>query len=75
MSTEHSTILEVEGMTCGNCVRHVNEALTELEGVGRVDVRLADKIVVVEHDAARAPLATLIHALDEAGYPARPRPA
>jgi copper chaperone len=73
MSNEHATILEVQGMTCPSCVRHVSAALTGLEGVGRVDVKLRDGLVVVSHDAARAPVTLLIEALSGAGYASRPR--
>lgn len=38
----------VEGMKCENCVRHVKEALTCIEGVLIVDVNLADKIAIIE---------------------------
>ena len=73
MSTQRDTILTVEGMTCGSCVRHVTEALKELDGVGKVDVRLRDGIVVVRHDAGEAPVDRLIDALRDAGYESRPR--
>ena len=33
-----STILDVEGMTCYACVRHVEEALRGLDGVAKLDV-------------------------------------
>ena len=67
------TILEVQGMTCPSCIRHVSTALTELAGVGTVDVQLREGVVVVEHDAAQAPVAQLVGALEEAGYASRPR--
>ena len=36
-----STIeLNVEGMSCGSCVKHVTEALNTVEGVTKVDVDL-----------------------------------
>jgi copper chaperone CopZ len=37
MSNEQDTILEVEGMSCPSCIRQVTSALTELEGVGKVE--------------------------------------
>ena len=73
MSNERDTILEVEGMTCPSCIRHVSSALEELEGVGAVDVKLRDGLVVVKHDATQAPIDQLIAALDEAGYASKPR--
>jgi copper chaperone len=73
MSNEQDTILEVQGMSCPSCIRHINSALQELEGVGRVDVVLRDGIVVVKHDATQAPVTQLIEALDGAGYASKQR--
>lgn len=73
MSNEQDTILEVQGMSCPSCIRHVSSALTELEGVDKVDVKLRDGIVVVKHDRAQAPVAQLIETLDEAGYASKLR--
>ncbi len=73
MSNERDTILEVQGMTCPSCIRHVSSALTELEGVGAVDVKLRDGLVVVKHDATEAPVEQLIDALNEAGYASKQR--
>jgi copper chaperone len=73
MSNEQDTILEVHGMTCPSCIRHVSAALTELEGVGAVDVKLRDGLVVVKHDATQAPVDQLIETLNEAGYSSKQR--
>lgn len=73
--TRCETTLDVEGMTCMSCVRHVNDALGELDGVELVNVRLRDGVVVVRHDAAQAPVASLVEALREAGYASQPRRA
>jgi copper chaperone len=57
----------VEGMSCGHCVNHVKEALSELNGVTSVDVNLATKTAVLEasvdvnDEAIKA-------AIDDAGY-------
>ncbi len=66
-----TTSLNVHGMTCASCVRHVQDAL-RLDGVARVDVRLADGRVEIEHDA-RSSEATLIAAIRAAGYEVGPR--
>ena len=73
MNNEQDTILEVHGMTCPSCIRHVTSALTDLDGVGKVDVNLRDGVVVVRHDASEAPITRLIDALTEAGYASKPR--
>lgn len=60
-------VLSIEGMTCGNCKRHVTEALQEVAGVKSATVDLAKKSAVVESDA---PVADdlLKNAVSEAGY-------
>ena len=69
------TLLEVRGMTCPSCIRHVNEALRDVDGVSDVQVRFQEKRVLVEHDAAAASVSTLVEALKEAGYESSPRAA
>lgn len=72
--TEHvRTVLNVRGMTCNNCVRHVSEALRELSGVEKVEVDLAEARAVVQHDPTAAPLARLLEAVADAGYDADQR--
>jgi copper chaperone len=70
MTSHISTVLSVKGMSCGKCVRHVSEALHELQGVEAVEVRLAEATAVVRHDPGAAPLARLIEAVTDAGYEA-----
>ena len=73
MSHERDTILEVQGMTCPSCIRHVAAALNEVGGVAKVDVKLKDGLVVVQHDVSAAPVGRLIDALRDAGYESQPR--
>jgi copper chaperone CopZ len=60
--------LSVRGMTCGNCVRHVHEALTEIPGV-RAEVDLDTASATVEHPGS-VDVRQLIDAITEAGYEA-----
>ena len=71
MSEAQSTTLLIGGMTCGSCVRHVDEALRALEGVTDVQVTLADGKAVVAHDGALASAKALIEAINNAGYEAQ----
>ena len=68
MNTAHETTLDVTGMSCGSCVRHVQAALRGLDGVTNVDVRLKEGKVLVSHDPTRTSVVALIAALDRAGY-------
>jgi copper chaperone CopZ len=38
----------IEGMSCGHCVNHVKEALSGLDAVTCVDVKLDSKTAVIE---------------------------
>lgn len=38
----------IEGMSCGHCVNHAREALSELNGVTNVEVDLATKLAIIE---------------------------
>lgn len=75
MTKNRETILDVSGMTCPSCIRHVDAALKALEGVDEVDVRLREGKVRVQHDPAAAPVNSLIAAIVYAGYEAKERVA
>lgn len=64
------TLLTVTGMTCANCVRHVDTALRRVDGVQDVRVDLSAGTARVQHDAPAA-LAQLVAAVEEEGYEAR----
>jgi copper ion binding protein len=59
--------INIEGMSCGHCVRHVEEALKEVAGVGTVQVNLQGKNAVVEANDSVTDEA-LKAAVEEAGY-------
>lgn len=58
------TTIKVSGMTCQNCVKHVKEAITSLEGASEVSVDLASGTATFTGiDPERA-----ISAVNEEGY-------
>ena len=67
MSTLH---LEVQGMSCGGCVKSVTAALTSLPGVTGVEVNQSAGHVTVTGDMQQGG-DPLVLALTAAGYPAR----
>ena len=69
--SDRETVLRVDGMTCGNCVRHVDEALREIEGVEDVVVSLAEGRAQVKHGSACS-VDAMLEALREAGYDGAP---
>lgn len=48
---QSSIVLRVEGMMCNHCVKHVNEALAQVQGVTAVEVSLASGMASVTGSA------------------------
>ena len=61
--------LNVQGMSCGHCVQHVEAALKKVAGVGSVSVDLAKGKASVEYDPVKTKPEALKKAVDAAGYP------
>ncbi len=61
--------LNVSGMSCGSCIKHVTNTLTALQGVRDVNVDLATGKVKVTRSIDKSD--DLIASLIEDGYPAQ----
>ncbi len=59
---------DVEGMTCASCVRRVEKALANVDGVDEASVNLATERARVSYDPRVASLAQLKAAVEKAGY-------
>lgn len=57
----------IEGMSCQNCVKHVAEALNEIDGISNVEVKLEDKAALLDTESNDLDQA-IKFAVDEAGY-------
>ena len=57
--------LQVEGMTCGHCVKAVTRSVQAVDDTAQVDVDLAGKTVRVE---TKADITAVKAAIDDAGY-------
>jgi len=60
--------LQVEGMTCGHCKAAVTNALSELEGVKKVEVHLQEGKVDIDYDETKITIEKLKEAIEEQGY-------
>lgn len=60
--------LQVEKMSCGNCLHTIETALEKLEGVVLAKASLEDKTVAVEYDETKVKETRLVGAIEEAGY-------
>src|SRR4051794_29532560 len=66
------TRLRIDGMTCGNCARHVTEALQSVAGVQSANVALESQSAQVRWaPGALAKPEELVRAAVEAGYEAK----
>ena len=60
--------LNVEGMSCGHCVKAVENSVGGLNGVASVKVDLENKKVDVEFNQAEVTLDTIKETIDDQGY-------
>ena len=69
---ERTDIIPVFGMTCGHCVKAVNMALQDVEGVLATDISLEESRARVTYDDALTSLESLMSAIMEEGYSVEP---
>jgi copper chaperone len=62
------SMLAVPEMNCDACRTAIEGALEGMPGVGSVSVDLERKLVAIEHDELRAPVARVAAAIEEQGY-------
>lgn len=62
------TTLNIDGMTCGGCVKSVTNALNQVEGVQNAEVSLENKSVKIDFDDSQTDLDTLKQAIEDAGF-------
>ena len=61
-------LLPIAGMTCASCVRRVERALSDVDGVSQAAVNFATERATVTYDPARTDPAALARAVEAAGY-------
>lgn len=71
MGDSGKLVLEVEGMTCGHCVKAVAGALRAVAGVTSAEVTLDPPRAVIVFDPAKTGSGALIAATAGEGYPSR----
>lgn len=71
MANEQTITLKIGGMSCGNCQKHVQEALVGTPGVRSAEVDLQGATATVTFDAATTTPEQLIAAVEAEGYTAQ----
>lgn len=66
-----TTVLKINGMTCGGCVKSVTNVLKALPGVHDAEISLERAEAEVSFDPAQASVAQLKGAIEDAGFEAR----
>lgn len=66
-----TTIIKIDGMTCGGCVKSVTRVLEEVPGVQDAAVSLQPGEARVRFDSAKVDLPILRKAIEDAGYEIR----
>jgi len=69
--TQQHIRLDIEGMSCASCVRHVTHTLEKLEGVAKAQVNLATNRADVVFDSTLTDIAAMSQALAKRGYHAK----
>ncbi len=62
------TILHVEGMSCGHCIKAIEASVGELKGVKFVKVSLEFGTVEVEFNTNEITIAKIKETIDDQGY-------
>ena len=60
--------LNIDGMTCGGCVKSVTRLLEGVEGVEKAEVSLENKTAVITFDESKTDADALIDAVEDGGY-------
>ncbi|MDX5476132.1 MAG: copper chaperone CopZ [Bacillaceae bacterium] len=60
--------LKVNGMSCGHCIRTIENNIGKLNGVNLVKVMLSEGKVNLNYDSGVISLDQIIHEIEEQGY-------
>lgn len=69
---ENQVFLEIQGMSCAGCVRHVTQAIQSVPGIAEVKVDLDQGLARIGWTSGVAPrLESVVRAVEHAGFEAR----
>ncbi len=63
-----TTILNVTGMTCGHCVKAVEESVGKLSGVNKVKVDLESSSVEIDFQRDKVDLKQITDTIEDQGF-------
>ncbi|NOJ27979.1 MAG: heavy metal translocating P-type ATPase [Nitrososphaera sp.] len=66
--TQKKMLLKIGGMHCAGCVNSIQRYVSNIHGISKVEVNLANERAVVEYDSARVRLDDIEKAIEQVGY-------
>jgi copper chaperone len=63
-----TVILNVQGMSCGHCVKAVEGSVGQIEGVNQVNVKLDEALVEVVFNDSKVSLDKIKETIEDQGY-------
>lgn len=60
--------LNVQGMSCGHCVKSIEGSVGELNGVSNVKVNLENGTVAINYNSSEISLEKIKETIDDQGY-------
>ncbi|MDO5512648.1 heavy-metal-associated domain-containing protein [Corynebacterium sp.] len=67
-----TTTLRSDEFTCPSCVSKIERKLNALAGVDNAEVKFSSGRILVSHDPAAVDVRSLVQAVADVGYTARP---
>jgi copper chaperone len=64
------TVVKIAGMSCGHCVKSVNNIISDIQGVISVDVSLEQGKAVIEFDENSTTADQIVETINESHYEA-----
>ncbi len=66
--TTKRTVIKIGGMHCAGCVTAIQGYVSDLPGISKVEVNLANEKAALEYDQSKIKLDTIEKAIEEVGY-------
>ena len=63
-----NVVLNVQGMSCGHCVKAIEGSVGELQGINEVKVDLGTSQVIVAFDESKVTVGAIKEVIENQGY-------
>jgi Cu+-exporting ATPase len=68
VSDAKRTVIKIGGMHCAGCVNSIQRHVSNLQGVSKIEVNLANEKAMLEYDPAQVKMGAIEKAIEEIGY-------